>query len=271
MRPSRRIAAAVSLALPAPAAVYAQAADTEAAEALAREARAHYDAGRFEQAVSAYLKAYRASPSAGYLYNIAVVYDRKLNESGLAIDFYRRYIVAEDADPTAVERASMRIKALKAQAPTEPLDPPPPRPAPPSERPPASPTGDDPAPARPAPEPETGGRRIAAYTLLGIGGAALLGGAALGVVAYTVEDKYRAADNVADKKNLQSLGRSEALAADILMGAGLAMAGVGTWLLLTSGEDGPGAPASGPADDAATTLGLLPLPGGLGLTLGGSL
>jgi tetratricopeptide (TPR) repeat protein len=269
MRPSRRIAAALPLALLAPAAVCAQSAEADSAELLAREARTHYDAGRFEQAVSAYLKAYRASPSAGYLYNIAVVYDRKLNESGLAIDFYRRYIVAEDADPTAVERATTRIKALKAQAPVDPLDAPPARPAPASESPPVASEADAPAP-RPAAAAEGGaGRRIAAYTLLGVGGASLIGGAALGVLAYTVQGKYQAADNVADKKNLQSLGRSEALAGDILMGAGLIMAGVGTWLLLTSEADAAPEPEAGEA--ASAGLGLVPLPGGVGLTFGGTL
>jgi hypothetical protein len=79
---------------------------------------------------------------------------------------------------------------------------------------------------------------------------------------------------VADKKNLQSLGRSEALAADILMGAGLAMAGVGTWLLLTSDGDAPETPTGGGGESgeaAPAELRLVPLPGGLGLTLGGAL
>lgn len=268
MRPSRRLVAAVPLAFSAPAVVCAQAVDADAAETHARDARAHYDAGRFEQAVSAYLKAYRASPSAGYLYNIAVVYDRKLNESGLAIDFYRRYIVAEDADPAAVERATLRIKALKAQTPAETLETPAPSPRPaPSSEPPPPAVEDTPRSA-----PESGGRRIAAYTLLGVGGASVIGGAALGVLAYTVQGKYQDADNVADKKNLQSLGRSEALAGDILMGAGLAMAGVGTWLLLTSDGDAPEAPLGREAGESAPAeLRLVPLPGGLGLTLGGAL
>jgi hypothetical protein len=89
------------------------------------------------------------------------------------------------------------------------------------------------------------------------------------VLAYTVQGKYQAADNVADKKNLQSLGRSEALAGDILMGAGLIMAGVGTWLLLTSEADAAPEPEAGEA--ASAGLGLVPLPGGVGLTFGGTL
>ncbi len=248
----------------------AQSAETESADALAKEARGHYDQGRFEQAVAAYLKAYRQSPSAGFLYNVAVIYDRKLNESELAIDFYRRYIVADDADPAAVERATARIKALKSTAAAEPV---PADPAPaPASRPATNPEPESTANVAPAPgggEPATSGRKIAAYTLMGIGGAALVGGVALGVLASTVEKKYAEAETVGDKKNMQSLGRSEALAGDVLMGGGVALAGVGLVLLLTGGGDS--APSAAPAPESEPEVGFSPLPGGFSVFVGGAL
>ena len=254
----------------APTPAWAQSAETESADALAKEARGHYDQGRFEQAVASYLKAYRQSPSAGFLYNVAVIYDRKLNESGLAIDFYRRYIVADDADPAAVERATARIKALKSTAAAEPV---PVEPAPvPASRSAANPEPESTANVTPAPaagEGATSGRKIAAYTMLGIGGAALVGGVALGVLAASAEDKYATAETVGDKKNMQSLGRSEALAGDLLMGGGVALAGVGLVLLLTGGGDA--APKAAPAAESEPEVGFSPLPGGLAVFVGGAL
>lgn len=262
------LAFALALALPAATPAFAQSAETESADALAKEARGHYDQGRFEQAVASYLKAYRQSPSAGYLYNVAVIYDRKLNESALAIDFYRRYIVADDADPAAVERATARIKALKSTAVAEPV---PAEPAPaPASRPAPSAEPAATADASPAGESGTSGRKIAAYTMLGIGGAALVGGVALGVLAASAEDKYAKAETVGDKKNMQSLGRSEALAGDLLMGGGVALAGVGLVLLLTGGGDAPKATPA-PAAESEPEVGLAPLPGGFALTFGGVL
>ena len=264
-----RVAALVllSAAMSAVPAVRAagQGAEAGSADAFAKEARAHYDQGRFEQAVASYLKAFRLAPSAGFLYNVAVIYDRKLNEPELAIDFYRRYIKAEDADPAVVERATARIKALKSQSPPEPILAPT---APPTAAP--EPVASQPPPPPPAPPPAgLTTRDVAGYTLLSIGGLSLVGGGVLGVLAYTVHGKYQDAENISDKKNLQSLGRSEALTGDILMGVGAVMAGTGLYLLLTGGDEA--SPAPTPALEAGPDVSLVPLPGGLGLTFGGSL
>lgn len=267
MRRSRHLPLTLSVLLAASVAgspgAYGQSGEVDTADAHAKEARAHYDQGRFDQAVSAYLKAYRLSPSAGFLYNVAVIYHRKLNEPELAIDFYRRYIKAEDAEPSAVERATARLKVLKEateRARPEPAPAPRSAPAP-------GPSVERAIEAPPPAEAPAPGRRVAAFTLLGIGGAALVGGVTLGLLASSVEEKYQGADTVSDKKNLQALGRSEALAGDILMGGGLLLAGVGATLLLTGG----GPSGASPAADAEPAVGLMPLPGGLGLFLEGAL
>ncbi len=265
------LAALLGTALPAVA--HAQDAAADSPETLAKEARGHYDQGRFEQAVATYLRAYKLNPVAGYLYNVAVIYDRKLNEADLAIDFYRRYIKAEDAEPPVVERAMARIKALKAQSPEPAAPATAPAPATPA---PVAPPVDDsvdssaaiaPAPSSAPPVEESGGsstRHLVAYTLLGVGGAAFVGGGVLGGLAFNVQGQFKDAKNASDKKHLQALGRSEALAGDVLMGGGFALAGVGVVLLLT-GNDGPSAPPP------AAEVSFLPLPGGLGVTLGGAL
>ena len=267
MRRSRHLPLTLSVLLAASGAAlpvaFGQSAEAESADTLAKEARVHYDQSRFDQAVSAYLRAYKLSPSAGFLYNVGVIYDRKLNEPELAIDFYRRYIRAEDADPSAVERATARLKTLKeaAAARVRPEPVPPPKVAPPA-------PGESAEALPPAEVPSTP-RKLAAYALLGTGGAALVGGVALGLLAARGEEKYRDADSVDDKKSLQSLGRNEALAGDLLMGGGFVLAGVGAVLLLTGGASPRAAPTS--TADAEPEVRLEPMPGGLGLWLRGAL
>ena len=96
--------------------VYAQSAGAsiQTVEALAAQASAAYKAGDYERAVSLYLEAYKSQRAAAVLYNIAIIYDRKLSEPQLASAFYRRYIGAPDADPAAVLRATKRLGELKA-------------------------------------------------------------------------------------------------------------------------------------------------------------
>jgi len=220
--------------------------ESASAESLAADARAHYEAGRFEQAVSTYLRAWRLEPAAGLLYNVAVIYDRKLDEPELALDFYRRYIKAEDADPAAVERAMARIRALKA-APKEPT----PVSAP------TVPTVESALPAPSAPPDE--GRRTAGWVLMGSGGAALVTGGVLAMLASNTHEDFEAAKTVDEKRSTRETGESYALAADVSFGLAAVLVGVGAWLLV--GE------SNGPSVDVTLA------PGARGLTLsaGGAL
>ena len=86
----------------------------EQAETFADQAYAAYDKGDYSEAVSLYLKALDAAPSADIIYNVARIYDLKLRDRKLAMTFYRRYIGDPGAEPDRVKVANQRLAALKA-------------------------------------------------------------------------------------------------------------------------------------------------------------
>src|SRR5438132_10258592 len=92
--PLRRAIALVSLAHALVAApVRADEPDKDrAAEALAREAYAQHAAGSYSESIATYMKAYELSGATAILFNIAAIYDRKLHERALAIEYFRRYL-----------------------------------------------------------------------------------------------------------------------------------------------------------------------------------
>lgn len=255
---TRSTALALLLTTPLAAPVAAQPADTvEKVEALAREARTLYDAGEFGQSVAVYLEAYKLQPTAAVLYNVAVIYDKKLQEADLAIDFYRRYIGSPDADPAAVQRATARIQELKveqaarreadlARLPTR------------TERPPAT----EPALQPVEVERPLSGQTVWGYVALGSGVALAAGGAVMGVLAGDAADEFAASSDLDDKLEYRDTAQSRALVADILIGVGAAAAVTG--LLMIVLDDGE------PAATGAS-VGFAPTAGGLGIWWGGSL
>jgi tetratricopeptide (TPR) repeat protein len=118
-RPSRvATVAALSLALVL-AAPLARAADPQAPETTEQLAERAYQlqaAGKYADAVATYLKAYELSKDALTLLNVARIYDQKLHENELASEYYRRYVMAPDAEPDRVKRVTERITALKREA-----------------------------------------------------------------------------------------------------------------------------------------------------------
>jgi tetratricopeptide (TPR) repeat protein len=245
MRRSVGLVLALASALPTGAAAQDAPAAPAAVdvEALARRASDLYRAEQYTEAVQVYLQAWQAAPAAALLYNVAHIYDRKLAERELAIDFYRRYITSPDADPAAVARATERIQTLKQQqaeaAAAAAAKPPPVVTAPPP----------DPAPAvvaQPAESPPSR-RRTVGWILAGGGVALLAGGGALGYVARTDADAYADSTDLDEKRDYRDGGRSKALAADVMMGVGLAAGAAGAFLLLTGGDDAaPVAVGAGP-------------------------
>jgi hypothetical protein len=86
------------------------------AQELAEEGYQKTAAGEYAQAVGAYVKAYELSKAGAILFNIATIYDRKLQERSLAMEYFRRYLQAPDADPEFVQKATQRLRELKAAA-----------------------------------------------------------------------------------------------------------------------------------------------------------
>jgi len=111
---------AVGLLLNVPGAAAARTADgADSDEAITRaeqkaaQAFDAYRAKHFAQAVALYVEAYDASPNADILYNIARIYDTKVGDRPLAINFYRRYISDPGAVAERIQLANERLLALR--------------------------------------------------------------------------------------------------------------------------------------------------------------
>lgn len=230
---------------------------TARAEWYSSRAELAFEGGRFNDAIKLYLDAYEASPSASILYNVAFIYDRRLKEPELAVDYYERVAAAPDADKALADKARARVTTLRAEL-AKPPDKPPDRPP---DKPPDKP------PVEPPVEPPSD-FPIGPVVTMAAGGVVLATGVVFAVLAGGTHDEFEAATTSADKRDLQSTGRTQALVADIGMAVGgAALVGGVLWLLL--------APA--PADEATVVpLGdgwrLAPAvaPGHAGLVLGGS-
>ena len=112
------LAGAVSLALLPFEARPAYAADPSpaaAAEALADQAYREQAAGKYAEAIGTYVRAYELSGAGAILFNVATIYDRKLHERRLAMEYFRRYLQAPDSESAFVQKATERLSVLKAE------------------------------------------------------------------------------------------------------------------------------------------------------------
>ena len=231
---------------------------TARAEWYSARAEEAFQAGKFEDAIKLYVAAYESAPSASILYNVAFIYDRRLKEPELALDYYQRVAKAADADRTLVDKAQGRITALKAQ-----LDKPDKPDRPPDKPPPDKPPPDKPPPDKPPPE-ESGHFPVGPVITMSAGGLVLATGLAFGLMAEGTEADFHAAESSADKRSLQATGRDQALFADVCMAVGgAAIVGGLVWLLVDSG--------STETEGRVDTVGIAPFagPGGAGVALGG--
>jgi hypothetical protein len=87
--------------------------DVSRAESFASKAFDAYQKKDYQEAVVLYLKAFEVAPSADVLFNLARIYDTKLNDRELAMSFYRRYIADPGADPQRVRTANTRLAELR--------------------------------------------------------------------------------------------------------------------------------------------------------------
>lgn len=224
---------------------------TARAEWLSARAEEAFSEGRFSDAIKLYLDAWEAVPSAAILYNVAFIYDRRLQDPDLAIQYYDRAAASADADAGLVEKARARVAAIRAERGNK---------LPPRE-------------PDPEPEPDSGPLPLGPILLMGGGGALFLGGVGLGFVASSTEDEFQSATTVADKRSLQSSGQTQALVADLLMVGGLLTAAGGfLWYLLDSPDSKTGEQRVDVTNEGRG-LRVEPMfvPGGAGVSIGGSL
>jgi tetratricopeptide (TPR) repeat protein len=226
-------------------------------ERLSHEAVTHYKAKDFAKAVAAYVKAYHLARAGRLLYNIAWIYDQHLSEPDLALDYYRRYVGAPDAEAELVEKALNRMKVIRLSAAAAPgpagrtdgL-------AGPGASPRAAPPG---AASRGLTGPQIGGWVLFAVGVAGLGA----GGALYGLASGTHAD-YQASHDLDERLALRGTVRDQALIGDVLVGVGAAAALTGVILVVAGGG---GAPEEQGAVEVGAHLG----PDGALLTLRGSL
>lgn len=100
----------------------AQGVDAKAnAEELAQQAFTKYQAGDFPAAVGLYMKAYELTVDSRILFNVAQIYDKKVQDRDLAIEYYRRYLKSTTTEPDLVAKATERITELGRQQAAEPI------------------------------------------------------------------------------------------------------------------------------------------------------
>ncbi len=214
-------------------------------EQLANKAYQLHAEGRFAEAIATYLSAYEIGKAAELLFNVASIYDRKLHERELAAEYYRRYILAADADPNLVKRATERLTALKREA-DEAAAPPAAaapatanaQPAPP----PPPPAVEVPAPPAAAPSSSGGGWRVAGVVIGGTGLAGVAVSLALGAAAKSANDDANAMCNGAACRTQQGVDDAHragvyatASTASFIGGLGLVAAGVTMYLAAPRG------------------------------------
>jgi hypothetical protein len=195
------IAGTLALALVAPKATAADNPPTETVDQLAAKAYDLQSAGKYAEAIAVYLRAYDISRDALTLLNIGTIYDHKLHELQAASEFYRRYVVAPDAEPARVQKVTERLTQIKreqeeaerarieaaAKAAAQPA-PPPVQAAPPA----SIYLGASPPPE----QPSSGGGMRAAGVVVGILGLAGLGASfGLGAEARSKNDQANAVCN----------------------------------------------------------------------------
>jgi tetratricopeptide (TPR) repeat protein len=211
-------------------------------EQLADRGLRLFQASDFKGAVKAYREAYQFEPVGALLYNIAFIYDKKLNDPQLALDYYRRFVNAPDADRDTRLAAFERIVEI-----TEEL---------------AEKTPVPPPITTPPPPPPDDSQRLIGWIVAGSGaGIAVLGGV-FGILASQTHSDFEASGDAVERRDLRDTGETQALVADVGLGLGAAAIIAGLVLVFTADD--------APAAAEATGVRVGPSDSGLGLSIGGS-
>jgi tetratricopeptide (TPR) repeat protein len=238
-------------------------APAQTVEQLASQAYEQTSTGKYSEAIATYMKAFEISRAAAVLYNIAAIYDRKLHERSLAMEYFRRYLQAPDADPEFARKATERLSALKAETATEEKTRasmqvatlPPPAPPPPAEPPPDTVSKSDGTGLRIA------GFVVGAVGLVGVGTGLGLGALAKSKYDSATSNKYCGATSCTNPQGvtLDNQASSFATASTVTVIAGAVFLAAGITFVLV-------APHGHSSSSAMLTLApqVTPTPGGGG-------
>lgn len=245
----------------------AEGASASEVEALAQAAFAQAQKGEYSEAIALYLKAHQLRPTATLLYNVAAIYDRRLHDKELAVEYYTKFLKSTDGEPELIEKANRRLIELR----TEPSE---------AEKPGATAAAEEPATGKPLREPEprestTGTRtdgsaeatsdwKNTAGWVFVVSGAAVAG-VGLGFGGLALRDKQTSDDECTSRgcteAGLDQIDRGQKYAListiGVAAGAALAVGGFVFWGLSSK-------------DEAQAQLTISPQPGGAAATLRGA-
>lgn len=197
-------------------------------EALSAEAVEAFSAKRYDESIELFNAAYEADPQPNYLFNIGRVYEEK-GDLDKAVEFYTKFVGQPGVDIEARENATARLKVLRAAAKEMHADDEPEttEPEPLKEPSPVQETDE-------GPSEKTKNIRIAGYSLMGVGGVALIVGGVMGGLALGKTRDADDAEFVDDAAALRRDAKSQARAADALYITGGALAAVGVIMVLST-------------------------------------
>jgi tetratricopeptide (TPR) repeat protein len=216
----------------------AQESTAEKTAQLNSQARERYQANDFAGAIALFEQAYKLEPLPNLLFNIAKCYE-KMEDWAKAKEFYERFVVSPDVESEARQSSMTRIRELNEIIAAE-------------EKLKGNGSGNGNGNGNgngggsgdgngngnkvvPPPAPD----RTAGYVVMGAGGALVLGGVVMGVLANGKQGEFDDATTAAAKRDARDSGKNFALAADGLYGLGVIGLGVGLVLFLTADAEAP--------------------------------
>ncbi len=184
-------------------------------EALSAEAVTHFQNKEYDRAITLFEQAYAIDPQPNYLFNIGRVYEEK-GDLEAAVDHYQRFVSQPGVDLDSRQEANTRLKVLRdtlAQTKAE-------------EQPPPNESTDEqtePETTEPEITEDKGednsrqrGLRIAGYSLLGVGGAALVVGGVFGGLASGNAGDAEQEPLIDRRDDLRDTARTQARVADAM-------------------------------------------------------
>ena len=213
------------------------------ADDLSDQAVAKFEAREYDAAAKLFEEAYRIDPNPNYLFNIGRVYEEK-GDLRHAVEFYQRFLGESGVDLESRQAATERLKVLReAIKELEPNEPPPreiPAEAEGTDTD-VDPTGSDSgADDDPSADARKRKLRIAGYSLMGVGGVALIAGGVVGGIALGASNDAEDGEFVDETMRLRDKAKTQANVADGLFISGGVLAAVGLVLVLTTLGKGKG-------------------------------
>ena len=190
---------------------------TRQVEDLSARGADRFRAGNYRAALVLFEEAYGLQPVPNLLYNMGRA-SEELEEWEPAIEYFERFLTADDVEARAREAALSRIQSIRTRQQATA----------------ATSFGDDQTPEPPTAEPPN---RTPAFALLGTSAALLTGGIIMGVSASQSANQISDPDLGYDARlDARTQARTHALVADALYLSSAATAAVGIYLLVSAGK-----------------------------------